>query len=244
MVTKRQLAATAAACSDTHVMEILLVEDEPQLAAHVVRAIKRAGHGVDHAADGPSAVATAIKRHHDLLVLDVNLPGFDGFEVLSRIRAAGLPLRVLMLTARSEVGDRVAGLKAGADDYLTKPFALEELLARIEALGRRHGHAESGNVLHAGELCLDISKRRLTRDGERIDLSPRELEVLQIFMQEPGRTFSRDEICERIWEREHEYDTRTVEIFIMRLRKKIDRKGTPSIITTVRGIGYHLESPV
>lgn len=222
-------------------MDVLLVEDEPQLAAHVVRALKRAGHLVDHAADGPSAVSLAMKRHHDLVVLDVNLPGFDGFEVLTRLRAAGLPVRVLMLTARSEIGDRVAGLKAGADDYLTKPFALEELLARVEALGRRNGASEAGNVLHVGDLCLDLTKRRLTRAGERIDLSPRELEVLQIFMKEPGRTFSRDEICERIWEREHEYDTRTVEIFIMRLRKKIDRKDGPSVINTVRGVGYHLE---
>ncbi|MCP5532624.1 MAG: response regulator transcription factor [Akkermansiaceae bacterium] len=224
-------------------MDILVVEDEPQLASHVVRALERANHDVVHAADGPSAVETAGNRHFDLVVLDVNLPGFDGFEVLSRIRAAGLPPRVLMLTARSEIGDRVAGLKAGADDYLTKPFALEELLARVEALGRRGTPAEQSSVLHVGDLCLDAAKRRFTRGGERIDLSPREIEVLHIFMQEPGRTFSRDEICERIWEREHEYDTRTVEIFIMRLRKKIDRKDAPSIITTVRGVGYHLEAP-
>lgn len=221
-------------------MDILLVEDEPQLAGHVQRALKRAGHEVVHAADGPSAVDAAGQRHFDLVVLDVNLPGFDGLEVLSRLRAAGLPVRVLMLTARAEIGDRVAGLKAGADDYLTKPFALEELLARVEALGRRGAPAEQASTLHVGDLSLDVAKRRLTRGGNRIDLSPRELEVLHILMQEPGRTFSRDEICERIWEREHEYDTRTVEIFIMRLRKKIDCKGEPSVITTVRGVGYQL----
>ncbi|MCB1134389.1 MAG: response regulator transcription factor, partial [Verrucomicrobiae bacterium] len=139
--------------------------------------------------------------------------------------------------ARSEIGDRVAGLKAGADDYLTKPFALEELLARVEALGRRGGAVENQTVLQSGEICLDVAKRRVTRKGERVDLSPRELEVLQIFLQEPGRTFSRDEICERIWEREHEYDTRTVEIFIMRLRKKLGA----NVITTVRGVGYVME---
>lgn len=221
-------------------MDLLLVEDEPQLAAHVVRALKRADHRVVHASDGPSAAELAGKHHFDIAILDVNLPGFDGFEVLARIRTAGLPLRVLMLTARSEIEDRVAGLRAGADDYLTKPFALEELLARVEALGRRGGTTDQTGILHVGDLCLDVTKRRLTRGGERIELSPRELEVLHIFMNEPGRTFSRDEICERIWEREHEYDTRTVEIFIMRLRKKIDRKNRPSIITTVRGIGYHL----
>lgn len=220
-------------------MDILVVEDEPQLAGHVVRALERASHDVVHRADGPAAVEAVGKRHFDLVVLDVNLPGCDGFEVLARIRAAGLPLRVLMLTARSEIGDRVAGLKAGADDYLTKPFALEELLARVEALGRRGSAAAGGNVLHVGDISFDVSNRRVTRSGARVDLSPRELEVLQIFMREPGRTFSRDEICERIWEREHEYDTRTVEIFIMRLRKKLGA----DVITTVRGVGYHLEAP-
>lgn len=218
-------------------MDILLVEDEPQLAAHVQRALDRAGHSVSHAGNGPDAVELAGSQHFDLVVLDVNLPGIDGFEVLTRIRTAGLPLRVLMLTARAEIGDRVAGLKAGADDYLTKPFALEELLARVEALGRRGGGVENQGVLQVGDLCLDVAKRRVTRHGERVELSPRELEVLQIFMQEPGRTFSRDEICERIWEREHEYDTRTVEIFIMRLRKKLDA----GVITTVRGVGYVME---
>ena len=180
--------------------------------------------------------------HYDLVLLDVNLPGIDGFEVLNKIRAASLPVRVLMLTARSEVGDRVAGLKAGADDYLTKPFAMEELLARVEVLGRRGGAPEPEAVLWVGDLCMDTVKRRLSRGEERVDLSPREFEVLQVFMREPGRTFTRDEICERIWEREHEYDTRTVEIFIMRLRKKLDRAGADSVIGTVRGVGYVMPS--
>ena len=223
-------------------MEILLVEDEPQLARQVARSLDRADHSVTLAGDGPTAVEKVSQQHFDIAVLDVNLPGFDGFEVLKRIRTAGLPLRVIMLTARSEVGDRVAGLKAGADDYLTKPFALEELLARIDALGRRGGSTETGTLLHVGDITMDIAKHRITRAGDRVELSPREFEVLQIFMQEPGRTFTRDEICERIWEREHEYDTRTVEIFIMRLRKKLDRPGSDSVIGTVRGVGYVMRS--
>lgn len=143
-----------------------------------------------------------------------------------------------MLTARTEIGDRVAGLRAGADDYLTKPFALEELLARVQALGRRAAADSDGSVISIGGLQIDVTSRRVTRGGERVELSPREFEVLLIFAREPGRTFSRDEICERIWEREHEYDTRTVEIFIMRLRKKLDRPGSESVIVTVRGVGY------
>jgi DNA-binding response OmpR family regulator len=226
-------------------MDILLVEDEPQLASQVSRALIRAGHAVETAGDGNAAVATVTAKRFDLIVLDVNLPGFDGFEVLRRVRQAGLPVRVLMLTARSEIGDRVAGLKGGADDYLTKPFAMEELLARIEVLGRRGpSTAESPDpILRVGPLCMDVAKRRVLRGEEKIELSPREFEVLSVFMHEPGRTFSRDEICERIWAREHEYDTRTVEIFIMRLRKKLDRPGTDSVIGTVRGVGYQLVPP-
>jgi len=222
-------------------MDILLVEDEPQLAEQVSRALVRAGHEVRTAGDGPSALKEVTGSRWDLVVLDVNLPGFDGFELLSRIRAARIPVRVLMLTARSEVGDRVAGLKAGADDYLTKPFALEELLARVDVLGRRNVAPEPDIVYRVGDLCMDMGKRRVSRGDKRIELSPREFEVLQVFVREPGRTFSRDEICERIWEREHEYDTRTVEIFIMRLRKKLDRPGEESVIRTIRSVGYMIK---
>ncbi len=223
-------------------MDILLVEDEPQLAEQVNRSLVRAGHGVSREADGPSALQAVIDSRFDLVLLDVNLPGFDGFEVLARIRAARLPVRVLMLTARSDIGDRVAGLKAGADDYLIKPFAMEELLARIDVLGRRGLSSDAGMVIQVGDLRMDTVKRKVSRGAEKIELSPREFEVLQVFMKEPGRTFSRDEICERIWEREHEYDTRTVEIFIMRLRKKLDRAGQDSVIRTIRSIGYRMKT--
>jgi DNA-binding response OmpR family regulator len=226
-------------------MDVLLVEDEPQLASQVSRALVRAGHVVEIAGDGPAAIAAVTAKRFDLMVLDVNLPGIDGFEVLKRVRQSGLPVRVMMLTARSEIGDRVAGLKGGADDYLTKPFALEELLARVEVLGRRGAVASDAAdpILRVGSLCMDTEKRRVLRGEEKIELSPREFEVLTIFMREPGRTFTRDEICERIWAREHEYDTRTVEIFIMRLRKKLDRPSSESVIGTVRGVGYVMQAP-
>lgn len=223
-------------------MNILLVEDESKLAAHVSRALERHGHTVETQGDGPGAIDAVMARPFHMVVLDVNLPGCDGFEVLRRVRQAGLPSRVLMLTARAEIGDRVAGLRAGADDYLGKPFALEELLARIDALGRRGAGAEVSDTLSVGDVRMDVRQRRLWRGGVEVSVSPREFEVLHVFMNEPGRTFSRDEICERIWHREHEYDTRTVEIFIMRLRRKLDVGSAEPLIETVRGAGYRLRA--
>ena len=221
-------------------MRILLVEDQADLARHVRRALERADHEVTVAADGPSGVEAATSRHFDLILLDLNLPGFDGLEVMRRIAPIDARPRVLMLTSRGEIGDRVAGLKAGADDYLPKPFAMEELLARVQALGRRVLPGIDSNMLTTGDLSLDIVRRRLIRDGLAIELSPREFELLQILMREPGRIFSRGELFERIWARSHAYETKTVEIFIMRLRRKLDRPGRASLIETVRGIGYKL----
>jgi DNA-binding response OmpR family regulator len=223
-------------------MKILVVEDERVLASKLVRSLNRAGHDATIAGSGPGAVEAAKAHHHDLILLDVDLPGFSGFEVLRQLRESSVESRVLMLTAQSDIEDRVAGLKGGADDYLTKPFAMEELLARVEALARRGGAVEVSTHLELGPLGMDVTKRRVVLRGERINLSPREFQVLHILLQEPGRVFSREEICERVWEREHEYDTRTVEIFVMRLRKKLDLGGSGVMIETVRGVGYTLRS--
>jgi DNA-binding response OmpR family regulator len=224
-------------------MRILFVEDETQLAQQVARALTRAGHQVDTLHDGAKGLAAACSNGHDLILLDVNLPSLDGLSILRKLREQRSHARVLLLTARGDIGDRVSGLRAGADDYLTKPFAMDELLARIEALGRRTPTPNDVTILEASDLRMDVIHRKVSRAGAPISLSPREFELLQIFMQEPGRTFSREEICERIWEREHEYDTRTVEIFIMRLRKKIDPPDAQPLIETVRGVGYVLRVP-
>jgi DNA-binding response OmpR family regulator len=191
--------------------------------------------------DGETGLRTALAQSPDLMVLDLNLPNLDGFSILSQVRAARNSTRVLILTARSDIENRVKGLKAGADDYLTKPFAMEELMARIEALGRRDITAPS-NLLQVAELQMDIAHRRVTRANQPITLSPREFDLLQVLMEEPGRVFSRTELCERVWQRDHEYDTRTVEIFIARLRKKLDLGPGPSLIQTIRSVGYTIQS--
>lgn len=224
-------------------MRILVIEDEPRLARHVTRALIRHGHDVAESHDGLEGLRTALEQQPDLVVLDLNLPGIDGLEVLARLRQAKCLARVLILTARGEVEHRVKGLRAGADDYLAKPFAIEELVARVEALARRGVPPTDTEVLAVGDLRLDVRHRRATRGGVAIALSPREIDVLQVLMQEPGRVFSRTELCERVWQREHQYDTRTVEIFIARLRKKVDAGFDRPLIHTVRSIGYTVRQP-
>lgn len=219
-------------------MRILVIEDEAQLARHIGRALARQGHVAAAVNDGAEGLRVAVSDPPDLIVLDLNLPSLDGMSVLGELRAAGCPSRVIVLTARGEVENRIKGLKAGADDYLAKPFSLDELVARVEALGRRGTSATTGDLLRVGDLHMDVQHRRVARAGRPISLSPREFEVLQVLMQEPGRVFSRTELCERVWQRDHEYDTRTVEIFIARLRKKVEAGFPEPLIHTVRSVGY------
>jgi DNA-binding response OmpR family regulator len=224
-------------------MRILVVEDEPQLARHVASALTRHGHtpSVEH--DGAAGLRAAFEQAPDLIVLDLNLPSLDGISILGKLKAGNSPARVLVLTARGEVQDRVRGLKAGADDYLTKPFSMDELVARVEALGRRGVVASEGEFLKVSDLHMDVLHRKISRGGQPISLSPREFDVLQVLMQEPGRVFSRTELCERVWQRDHEYDTRTVEIFITRLRRKVDAGFPTPLIHTVRTVGYTVKVP-
>ncbi len=224
-------------------MRILVIEDEAQLARQISRALIRCGHTATAKYDGAEGLQSALSDPPDLIVLDLNLPKLDGFALLQNLRQAGNPARVLILTARSEVEHRVKGLKAGADDYLAKPFSIDELIARVEALGRRGATPNAADLLKVADLHMDVQHRRVTRDGRPVPLSPREFDVLQLLMQEPGRVFSRTELCERIWQRDHEYDTRTVEIFITRLRKKVDAGFTNPLIHTLRQVGYTVRAP-
>jgi DNA-binding response OmpR family regulator len=219
-------------------MRILVIEDEPQLARHIARALSRQEHMVSTEKDGSAGLEAALRQPPEMIVLDLNLPGLDGLAVLAQLRQAKSLARILILTARGEVVDRVKGLKAGADDYLAKPFSMDELVARIEALGRRGMAPTAADRLEVADLHMDVQHRRVARAGKPVQLSPREFDVLQVLMQEPDRVFSRTELCERVWQREHEYDTRTVEIFIARLRRKIDSQFGVRLIHTLRGRGY------
>jgi DNA-binding response OmpR family regulator len=220
-------------------MRILVIEDEVRLADHISRALTEAGHEPTTVHDGETALGEAEATHYDLIVLDVMLPGMDGFEVLRRLRAAKMATRVLILTARGEISDRVTGLSLGADDYLAKPFAMQEVVARVNALGRRFPE-KPAIKLQVGDLSLNLADGELYRGSRQIELSARERTLLRVLMREPGRVFSRTDLCERVWEREHEYGVKLVEAFISRLRKKID---SPPLIHTVRHLGYTIREP-
>lgn len=225
-------------------MRVLIIEDEPLLSQHITKALRRHNHETSARFDGADGLQAALLETPDLIVLDLNLPKLDGFAVLTGLREAHCPSRVLILTARGQVEDRVKGLKAGADDYLAKPFSMDELIARVEAIGRRGATPTAADLLKVGDLQMDIQHRHVSRAGKNIALSPREFDVLQVLMEEPGRVFSRTELCERIWHRDHEYDTRTVEIFITRLRKKVDAGPLPPLIHTLRAAGYTIRPPL
>jgi DNA-binding response OmpR family regulator len=215
-------------------MHILVVEDDVPLTRKIASALIEAEHDPVVVHDGEAALSEALDKSYDLIVLDIGLPRMDGFEVLGRLRAQHVTTRVLMLTARSQVDDRVTGLRLGADDYLPKPFAMQELVARVSALGRRY--AEEPTIkLKVGDLTVDMANQEVCRGTRSIDLSARELTLLKVLMREAGRVFTRTELCERVWEHPHEYDTKLVEVLIGRLRRKL---GDPSLIQTVRHVGY------
>jgi DNA-binding response OmpR family regulator len=220
-------------------VQILIVEDEVSVARQIAAGLTEEGHDPKAVHSGEAALTELGKKPFDLVVLDVGLPGMDGFELMRRLRIQHLASRVLMLTARTTVDDRVSGLQLGADDYLPKPFAMRELMARVRALGRRYPE-EPVISLHVADLTLDLSTHDVHRGVQTIELSPRELMLLKVLMREPGRVFTRTELCERVWEHAHEYDTKLVEVFIGRLRKKL---GEPPLIHTIRHVGYTIRGP-
>ena len=222
-------------------MRILVVEDETKMADLLRRGLTAEGMAVDVAATGEDAVWMAAATRYDALVLDVGLPGIDGLEVCRRLRSEGVWSPVLMLTARDGVEDRVAGLDGGADDYLLKPFAFTELLARLRAIVRRRP-AERPTVLRVGDLTLDPATHEVARGGVAIDLSSREFALLEAFMRSPGRILSRFDLLESVWEGGYENRSNVVEVYVRYLREKIDRPFGVASIETVRGAGYLLRS--
>lgn len=220
-------------------MRILVVEDEARLARLISRVLKESGYAAETTQDGRTALARALSEEFDLLIVDWMLPDLDGIEVVRRLRAAEMSVPVLMLTARRQVEDRVEGLDAGADDYLPKPFAFPELLARVRALSRwpREGK-KSDPFLSAGDVTLDPDRHVVWRAGERVDLSAREFALLATLLRRPGQVFTRSVLLDTVWSGSADVYTNVVDLYVSYLRKKLDRKGEPSRIRTVRGAGY------
>jgi len=221
-------------------MRVLIVEDEAKMASLLRRGLRNEGIAADVADRGADAIWMAGSTDYDAIVLDLMLPGMDGFEVCRRIRDDGVRSPILMLTARDAIRDRVAGLDGGADDYLTKPFSYDELLARLRALARR-GPVEHPPELVVGELALDPARRRVRRGDTEIVLSGREFAVLETFMRNPGRVLSRFELLEHVWEGAYENRSNVVDSYVRLLRRKIDRPFGTDSIETVRGAGYRLK---
>ncbi len=221
-------------------MRILLVEDDAETAAYVRQGLEEQGHIVDHLADGRDGVAQAVGEDYDMAIMDRMLPGLDGLSAVKAIRAAGRKLPVLFLTSLGGVDDRVDGLDAGGDDYIAKPFAFSELLARINALSRRPPYKGDETRLKVGDLEVELISRTVTRGGEVIDLQPREFRLLEVLMRNRGRIVTRTMLLERVWGFHFDPKTSVVETHISRLRSKINRPNSPDLIHTVRGSGYSL----
>ena len=223
-------------------MKILIVEDEQKTGDYLKQGLSEASFVVDLARDGADGLHHVLNEDYDLVVLDVMLPGLDGWEVLRAVRDAGKNMPVLFLTARDQVEERVKGLELGADDYLVKPFAFSELLARVRSLLRR-GKAKEPEVLKAADLELDLLRRRVTRAGRRIDLTAKEFALMELLMRRRGEVLPRSLIASQIWDMNFDSDTNVIEVAVRRLRAKVDDEFEPKLIVTVRGMGYVLEVP-
>jgi two-component system OmpR family response regulator len=223
-------------------MRILVIEDDPDVGAYLVKALREVGAVVDHAPNGKEGLFLAAGEPYDVLVVDRMLPGLDGLSILRTLRASGNAVPALILSALGDVDDRVAGLRAGGDDYLVKPFAFAELLARIEALLRRGRPEAAATTLRVGDLEMDLLSREVTRAGRRIDLQPREFRLLECLMRNAGQVVSRTMLLENVWDYHFDPQTNVVDVHVSRLRRKIETAGEAPLLHTVRGAGYMLRA--
>jgi two-component system copper resistance phosphate regulon response regulator CusR len=227
-------------------MHILIVEDEPKTGNYLRQGLQEAGFGVALARNGPDGLHLALTGEPDLVILDVMLPALDGWQVLQTLRSANRSMPVLFLTARDQVDDRVRGLELGADDYLVKPFAFSELLARVRTLLRRGKILDPESqprLLRVADLELDLLSRRAARGGQRIDLTAKEFALLELFMRRQGEVLPRSLIASQVWDMNFDSDTNVIDVAVRRLRAKMDDDFEPRLIRTVRGMGYVLEAP-
>lgn len=221
-------------------MNVLVIEDDPQLGDYVRRALREAGHQVDLACDGRNGLYLAAEQKHDVVVLDRMLPQVDGLTILQTMRACGNRIPTLMISALGEVDHRVEGLQKGSDDYLAKPFSMAELLARVEALGRRTSQQAVTTTLASEDLTMDLLAREVRVANRRIDVTAREFEMLQLLLRNKGRVVTRTMLLEQVWGYRFDPQTNVVDQHVSRLRQKIDRAGEPSLIETVRSAGYRI----
>lgn len=224
-------------------MRVLVVEDDAKIASFIARGLKEAGFAVDVAADGLEGLHLALEGNYDAAVIDLMLPGLDGLSLIERLREKKVLTPVIILSARRSVDDRVRGLQAGGDDYLTKPFSFSELLARIQALIRRSSRVAEPTSLTVGDLHLDLLSREVTRAGRRISLPAKEFALLELLMRNAGRVVSKTTILERVYDYGFDPQTNVVDVLVHRLRAKVDRDFEPKLIHTVRGVGYVLRQP-
>ncbi|MDZ4146504.1 MAG: heavy metal response regulator transcription factor [Burkholderiales bacterium] len=224
-------------------MKILIVEDEPKTGDYLRQGLREAGFSVELATDGVDGLHHGLEGDHDLVILDVMLPGMDGWQILKNLRERGRDVPVLFLTARDQVEDRVKGLELGADDYLVKPFSFSELLARVRTILRRGRTGLEATTLKVADLELDLLRRRVTRAGRRIDLTAKEFGLLELLMRRQGEVLPRSLIASQVWDMNFDSDTNVIEVAIRRLRAKMDEGFESRLLQTVRGMGYVLELP-
>ena len=223
-------------------MRLLVVEDDKKIASFVSRGLKEAGYVVDIAERGDDAFQLALHNHYDVAIVDLMLPGLDGLSLIERLRAQKVKMPVIILSAKRSVDDRVKGLQVGGDDYLTKPFAFSELLARIQALVRRSSAMSEPTTLTHGDLTLDLLSREVTRGGQKIELQAREFALLEYLLRNAGRVVSKTTILEHVWDYNFDPKTNVIDVLVSRLRSKVDRDFDRKLIHTMRGFGYVLKA--